>query len=334
MKSTAIAITIASLLPIQASANQDAAPNYLPQNGDQLAELIENCVETACMSYVSGVINGVGVYSYMAEKPTPFCADETVKSGAIRDAIVATVKGDERLGRIAAPAAILTAFAQNWPCNATPSEDVLGDGGQIDDIQEPLVYQDLPQIDMDALFEFLAEKTFALVLGDPDAPADKTLHVFGDPNCEFCRVMSDAAVELSDLGWKVFIYPTATGSDASKGYGALQYAVRETGTDAPLLLYTATSEAEKDMNSAIAIAQQSGMEMADILNAVALSNPYAAIEKNTLAAAEFGKGSDMIWIMGDRVGSDITDAVEIERIRQSMIEAQTDQMRPGMGAVQ
>lgn len=308
------ALTIAGAGTVSA---QDA-PNYLPSNGSELADLIRDCSTPDCMSYVSGAINGISVYAYLSENPTPFCSGEEVRSNQIRDAIVEVIEDTPRLGRAAPPAAILTAFARNWPCQTSAAEAVASDIDAVDQAEDLITYADLDQVDMDTLIDFVSRKTAAFTMGDINAPLEQTLHIFDDPNCEYCDVLTDELDILVEQGWRILVYPISTVAEESKGYAAIQYAVRDSETGAPEALYRYSDEGIKDITLAMELSQEAGMAMSEILNLLAASNPYQAIDANNQAYQELGATGEPSWILGDRIASGITEASEILRIRDTM----------------
>ena len=292
-------------------------PNYLPANGQELADLIRDCTTSDCMSYVSGVINGINTYAYLTEIPTPFCAEPTISSEVIRSAIVGVVQDTPRLGRATPPAAILTAFSRNWPCSTSSAEAVSNNIDSVDQAEDLITYSDLDKVNMEALLDFVSKQTSVLELGNKDAPLEKTLHVFDDPNCEYCNVLTDELEVLEDNDWRILIYPIATVSEASKGYAAVQYAVRQSETGAPLALYMNADDGVNDISKAMQVAQDAGMNPSEILQAVASTNPYAAIEENTETFKALGATTEPSWILGDRI-SGIVDAAEIMRLQTTM----------------
>lgn len=333
MKTITAGITALTLLGTSPTfAQQD--PNYLPVTGDDLVELIEGCDSGECFSFMSGVINGIGVYAHLTKNPYPFCSGEEVRSNEIRDAIIDVIEDTPRLGRAPAPAAILTAFSRNWPCTTSTADAVTNDIATNVDPENQITYADLDQVDMDVLLDFISRKTFVLNLGDPNAPLEKTLHVFDDPNCEYCDVLNDELDVLTSYGWRVLVYPISIVSEDSKGFAALQYAVRDSASSAPIDLYRSNlSEGEKTITEAMNIAQESGMSMPDILNLLASSNPYQAIEANNQAYEALGATDVPTWILGDRIASGITEASEILRIQETMnISPKSADLRPGLKA--
>jgi protein-disulfide isomerase len=322
----AFATLLATALP--ASAQES---NYLPTNGKDLANLLQDCQDQSCMSYVSGVINGIGVYAYITENPSPFCTDDSVNSSEIRDSIISVVKDTPRLGKVAAPAAILAAFSRNWPCVDNSSEAITNDIDDVDETGDLITYSELDQVDIDTLLDFTSKETYSVTLGDMNAPLERTLHVFDDPSCEYCNFFSKELDELAEAGWKIIVYTVSVLSDDSKGYAALQYALKNRSPEVAELLYRDESEGKKDISAAMQIAQQTDLDTSIILDALASTNPYAAIETNNNALEELGVLGSPAWILGDRTSSGILDAAEIIRIQSTMNPAPENSLvRPGV----
>jgi hypothetical protein len=68
----------------------------------------------------------------------------------------------------------------------------------------------------------------------------------------------------------------------------------------------------------MAVAQEAGMAMPEILEMLAASAPYEILEINNHAYAAFGSTEAPTWILGDRIVSGIADADEIMRIQKTM----------------
>ena len=322
MKTLTAGITALTLLGVAgANAQTEYVPEeatFLPKTGAGLVALIDGCDSPECFSYISGVINGITVYSYLIENPSPFCAGPEVRSNEIRDAVVGVVRDTPRLGRAAAPAAILTAFSRNWPCNTSSAEAVANDLDGAEAQEDLITYTDLDQVDMDQLLDFISRKSFSLSLGSEDAPLEKTLHVFLDPNCEYCSILADELDDLVAQGWRAMIYPISNISEESKGYAALQLAIRDSSSGAPEALFRHRAE-NKDISAAMEVAQQAGMPMPEVLQMLAMNSPYQVLEANNQAYEAFGATQAPTWILGDRIVSGITDADEILRIQSTMI---------------
>jgi protein-disulfide isomerase len=323
---TAFTTLLATALP--ASAQES---NYLPVNGQELSSLLQNCQDQSCMSYVSGVINGIGVYAFITQNPSPFCTDDSVNSSEIRESIISVVKDTPRLGEVAAPAAILAAFSRNWPCVDSSADAITNDIDDVDETGDLIDYSDLDQVDIDTLLDFVSKETSSVIFGDMNAPLESTLHVFDDPNCEYCNLFSKELDELADAGWKIIVYTVSVVSDDSKGYAALQYALKNKAPEVSELLYRDETEGKKDISSAMQIAQQTDLDTSVVLDALASTNPYFAIETNNSAFKALGALGTPTWILGDRISSGILDAAEILRIQKTMNPApENGLVRPGM----
>jgi len=313
--------TVLTALPVRAQdlpetadpgpAMPDApALPYLPQNGAELAELLAGCAEDACMSYIAGVLGGITVYAMIAEKPSPICTRGEVDTADVRDAVVTTIKSTPILADNHPVIAILTAFQRYWPCMTQE---------EIDDLQATA----FTRIDGRVLADFIASGNHGYSFGAQDAPAERTLLVFHDPNCSHCQRFRKEAEILAGRGWKVMVYPVATNSgnsEDSAGYGAVEIALRDVSSDAARALYEADIPDTADIASAMRIAEAQGVQTRDILTAIAKSGAYAGVEANTRVLFEIGAKGAPAWIVGNALYSGYLGADSIEALTAGMSE--------------
>lgn len=275
-------------------------PPYSPQNSAELLDLVRGCEDDVCMSYVTGAIHGIAVWSIFADKPQPFCAGENVSTTDIRDAIVNTIESTPQLSDKHPVLSILSAFGRNWPC--MNSEQVLA-------LKSARVGE-VPQIALERLSEGEGRM---LVLGNPAAGPDRTLRVFHDPNCAECRAFRDTADAMAARGWRVEIFPVATTVEESAGYGAIELALRDVSPEAVEALYRRDAEATADIVLASTIAAENGVGQAQLLTAIARSGAYDAVENNTRLFFSLGATGTPSWIIGaDLYGGNVSaDAIEL-----------------------
>lgn len=202
MKLTSLAISACIAFSAMATPSTAETPgdaknsqsNYFPATSDELLDLIKNCDTDDCMSYISGVIGGIAIYAIIAEKPSPFCTRGNVDTDTIRQAIVSTIETTPQLEQQHPALAILTTFGRHWPCITA------------DDMQslQSTPVDPLAQIQIDA---FITENGHSLIYGDPEAPVERTIRIFHDPNCNYCMRFSAEAKLLADRAGKSFFLP-------------------------------------------------------------------------------------------------------------------------------
>lgn len=302
-------MALALLAPAQTSAQEAGSPalpgpGYLPETSAELLNLIKNCEDDACMSYVSGAIGGIAVYAIIAEKPSPFCARGNVQTEDIRQAIVATIESTPQLENQHPALAILTAFGRYWPCLTAE---------QVRALQSTQVVEITPE-QVDSLISSGGQ---ILEYGNPEAGPDKTILVFHDPNCNHCRRFRNTAHELARRGWKVLVYPVATTTEESAGYGAVQIALRDLDQGAVQALYENDPEGTADITLATKLAEEAGVPSRDILTAIAKSGAYDSVEHNTRAFFEMGAKGAPSWIVGPHLYSGYLDADGVESVVSS-----------------
>lgn len=291
--------SFATVAIAQSAIGETTEPNYFPTTSEDLLGLIGTCETDDCMSYVSGIIGGISVYAIIAEKPSPFCTRGTVTTENVRDAIISTVETTPALREQHPAVAVLTAFARHWPC--VSAEDMK-------------TFQSTPvdlisQTQIDAL---VAADGRSIVYGDLTADADKTLRVFHDPNCLHCRRFRDELGVLADRGWKIEVYPVATTTEDSAGYGAVEIALRDLAPDAVRLLHEHNPEGVADITLATRLAEEAGVGSRELLTAIAKSGAYTAIEGNTQAFFDMGAEGTPSWIVGNHLFSGFLTADGIE----------------------
>lgn len=300
----AIAAALAMAPAAQAQTQTTTTPNYLPETGQQLLDLIKTCEDDSCMSYVSGAIGGIAVYALLAENPSPFCARGEVSKNDIREAIVNTIQTTEMLREQHPTVAILTAFGRYWPCMTR--EEI-----------EALQSTALLPVDSDKVAALASSGQHALILGDETAPENRTILVFHDPNCSHCRRFRAETTELANRGWKVMIFPVATSSEESAGYGAVQVALRDSHPAAAEALYLNDPDSVADITLAMKVAENEGAATKDILTAIARSGAYQSVESNTQAFFDFGAQGTPAWIIGGSLYSGYLTANAIEDLGAS-----------------
>lgn len=305
MLTTRLAATLAAGLtlatPAFAQEGTDADKVYFPETSQELLQLIEGCEEDSCMSYVSGAIGGIAIYAMIAEKPSPFCTRGEVGKNDIRDAIVDTIKSTDALRDQHPSVSILTAFSRYWPCMT--AEEI-----------EALQSTALMPVDPEAVDALRESGQHAIVLGDMDAPMSQTLMVFHDPNCGHCRRFRAVTDELAESGWKVMVYPVATASEESAGYGAVEVALRDTHPEAAEALYRNDPDGIADITLAMKVAESEGVPTRDILTAIARSGAYDAVESNTRSFFEMEAKGTPSWIIGASLYSGYLNADAIKEI--------------------
>ncbi|MFZ3584618.1 thioredoxin domain-containing protein [Loktanella sp. DJP18] len=301
----AIATTLAFGFAFSASAQTDVkTPNYFPNNSAELLDLIKNCDNETCMSYVSGTIGGIAVYAMIAEKPSPFCARGEVGKNDIRDAIVETIESTDALLDQHPAVSILTAFSRYWPCLTQEEVDALQSTSLI-------------PVNPDLLDQMAASDNHALILGNPNAEANRTIRVFHDPNCPHCRRFRSVTQDLAEKGWKVIIYPVATTAEESAGYGAVEIALRDQHPAAAKALYFNDPEGTADITLAMKVAETQGVPTKDILTSIARAGAYTSVEENTQMFFDMGAKGTPTWIIGSSLYSGYLNADAIEEIGAS-----------------
>lgn len=302
----ATAATLSAPLPLFA---QDAAPvetaasgpNYFPNSSTELLELVKDCDTEACMSYVSGAIGGIAVYALIAEKPSPFCTRGDVDKDDIREAIINTIESTPALEDQHPTVAILAAFGRYWPCMS--QEEI-----------ETLQSTALTSLESSFVADLVNSDQHALILGNPDAAPERTIIVFHDQNCSHCRRFRNETDALAGRGWKVMIYPVATSSDESAGYGAVEIALRDLHPKAAEALYRNDPASLADITLAMKIAEGEGVATKDILTAIAKGGAYEAVESNTRAFFDAGAKGTPSWIIGTSLYSGFLTADAIQEI--------------------
>lgn len=295
-----LAAGLAAALSAPASAEIQDTASYLPNNGAELVDLIRDCEEDQCMSYVSGVVGGISIYAMMANKPTPFCAGETVETGMIRDVIVSTITSTPMLEKTHPALGILAAFGRTWPCMMP---------GDIEHLRASTALP-LEPADRDLILD---SNRHILVLGPEDADANKTLVLFHDPSNADSNLIRAEMTALVDAGWRVTIYPVALEDDDAAGYGAVQMALRDISPKAVSTLYEATPEGP-DFVTALGLARDAGVSANQVMTALANSVAYADVEANTRLLSELGVQSAPAWLVGSTLHTGYLSATAIRNI--------------------
>lgn len=291
-----------------AVADPGDTSTYFPQTSNDLLALIEDCEDDSCMSYVSGAIGGIAVYTIISENPSPFCTKGDVETDEIRRAIISTIKTTPEIGDQHPAVAILTAFGRNWPCITTASEQ--------------LPHQTFAQeIAPDDIQELIDSNRYSVIYGNLSAGPERTILVFHDPNCDHCKKFRDETKKLAENGWKVVIYPIATTIEESADHGAVEIALKDVSPAAVMAIYESNPETVSDVISATEAALATGLTNREILMAMAKSNAYQTIEENTRTFFEMnGKGAPS-WIVGNDLYGGFLTADGIEKIFSSNEEA-------------
>jgi len=305
LRTGALAALLGILLSIPAVAQTGTDDSrYFPETANDLLDLIEGCRDDSCMSYVTGAISGIAVYTIITERPSPFCSQADVKTEDIRSAIIDTIRSTPALQDQHPVLAILTAFGRNWPCMSA------------DDINSLRATSTNP-VSPEKIGALMASGGAALIYGDEDAADERTIIVFHDPNCSHCRRFSDETAQLAQDGWKVIVFPVATTTEDSAGYGAVQIALRDLSKGAVEALYRHEPEGVADIILATTLAEAKGLSSRDILTAIARSDAYTTIENNTRAFFDMGAQGTPSWIVGNTLYGGFLKAEGIEAITRT-----------------
>jgi protein-disulfide isomerase len=208
-----------------------------------------------------------------------------VAEDQIRDAIVQTIENTPQLLDQHPAVSILTAFSRYWPCITQ-------------DEMDSLQSISMTPVDSSAAADLMASGNHSIVLGDENAPASKTIMVFHDPNCPHCKRFRDETDSLVQRGWKVIIFPVATSSEESAGYGAVEIALRDSHPEAAKALYRNNAEGVSDISMAMKIAEQNGVSNNHILTSIARGRAYQGVEANTQTFFDIGAKGTPSWIVG------------------------------------
>ena len=277
------------------------APTYLPNTGQELADLIRTCKSDKCMSYVSGVIGGISIYAMIAEKPSPFCAGSAVRTSDIRDAIVNTIDATPALAKQHPAVGILAAFGRTWPCMT------------VQDMQDLQKSSPVP-VDPGAVADLVASHRQILDLGSDSADGAHTIIVFHDPNVESSLRFRSEIKTLVSHGWHALVFPVALSGDDSAGYGAVELALRKTLPDTVRKLYGSDPDTA-DFTTAMDIATASSeIDANGVLKAVATSGAYADVVANGKALDDMGGKTSPAWIVDDHLYTGFLSAAAIRNI--------------------
>ena len=311
----ALVVTAATAVTAQ-QGQTPPEPNYIPQDSGQLLDLIEDCDDDSCMSYVAGAIGGMTLYSVAVDRAAPYCAPENIQIEEIRDAVASTISSTPALEDQHPAFSILAAFSQHWPCEAQR-------------VAAALRSVDHAPIDPGTLAAAMEIMTSSLVLGPADA--DRSISVFHDPNCAHCLRFSDELDLLAEDGWRVTVYPVATTHEDSAGYGAVEIALKDISAEAVRALHDYRPEGIADIAVATDLARDAGVSDRDVLTAIARSGAYQSIEDNTRAFFSLGAEGTPSWILGDTLYSGVLEAVDIQAIARAS-EPQTAAPSPDQDA--
>jgi protein-disulfide isomerase len=303
-KGAQAAATVATLFLATAAAAQEEVVDtrpYFPTDSQQLLDLIRDCDTDQCMSYVSGAIGGIAVYALIAEKPSPFCTRGEIREDEIREAIVQTLETTPQLLEQHPAVSILTAFGRYWPCMTQEEMDTLQSTA-------------MTPVDSDAVAELMASGNHSITLGNENAPANKTIMVFHDPNCPHCKRFRSETDKLVQLGWKVMVFPVATSSEESADYGAVEIALRDSHPEASKALYRNDIEGLSDITMAMEIAEMNGVPNKDLLTRIARGGTYQGVESNTRAFFDMGAKGTPSWIVGLSLYSGYLNAESIAEL--------------------
>lgn len=286
-------------IPLPAVA-QENAPSYLPNTGAELVDLIRDCEDDQCMSYVSGVVGGISIYAMMARKPTPFCAGEAVETSRIRDVIVETISTTPVLETTHPAIGILAAFGRTWPCMLPGDLERLQDSTSLT----------LDPAEIDRIRD---SGRHILSLGPDDAGEDRTLILFHDPSSAESNRIRGEVEALVDAGWHVSVFPVAIEDERSAGYGAVELALRDMSPDLVTGLYNADPETP-DFSAALALASELGVDANQVMTALATSGAYADVEANTRKLQDLGVQKAPAWIIGDTLHTGYLSATAIRNV--------------------
>lgn len=345
----AFALMLMAGAPVMADDTGAAKPSikeeqgsrpYLPANGKELTELLKGCSDESCFSYLSGAINGIGVYSYLSGKPSPFCSPQQIDKSTVRDAILETTQGNDTLLKSPPAVAILATFSSKWPCpdtaaaggNPDAQTHAANEGAQENDMMQ---ISDTDPAPVAKLTQFLAGNISGYTFGDPNAPVNKHLIVLSDPNCPHCQRFKPELEQLAGQGWKISVYPVAVVAKASKGFAAVQITAQAAGSEkAAKALFDHENNGSDDISEALKIAEQAGLAQSDILESLASGKAYGAVEKNTRFFADIGGKGTPLWFLDGRMHAGFTSATDLTQLSTELSrKAGTDPgFRPGLHA--
>lgn len=277
-----------------------SASNYFPTSGAELVELISSCEDDSCMSYVSGVIGGISIYAMLADKPSPFCAGNSVETETIRDVIVDTINDQDRLQSNHPAIGVLAAFGNTWPCLTDSEIAQLRSASSVG-------------LDPDMVDQIENSGNHIASFGPDDSPIEKTMLVFHDPDCQDCQDFRDETRALTEDGWKITIYPVSMSGEDAIGYGAVGIALKDAHPDVARKLYNASPEAV-DFETALSLAQDNGVAVNAVMNAIVTSGAYDAVKANSDFLSKIGVEETPAWIVGNKLYTGLLSAPAIRNV--------------------
>jgi protein-disulfide isomerase len=303
-----LALTLTTLLCTQAIA-QTTEPNtpqkrtelenklneskWYPASGRDLADLLRNCEDGSCMSFVAGAMSGLATKAFLMGETHPFCDLDSVGLVELRDAIVRTVDADPKLAQGSSAQAILVTFALNWPCtNENTTQNTANTTTQIG---TPI------PLEPGTTRTLLASLTNTIDLGNPTASIMETIVVFHDPNCIHCAAFKNETDTLLEQGWRVRIVPVGITGEDAYGYASLMAAFAASRPDVVEALYRSTTPGEATVAKALDILQAHGISAPEALAAVSNSKAYDVIAFQNETLFRLGGKGTPTWVLADNL---------------------------------
>lgn len=322
-------ITQSTPLPAEATTEQYTPPappsqredmikgledrRWYPATGRDLLNLIENCEEASCMSFVSGALTGLSTREFIMGRDNPFCAGDQVLTQDIRDALVTVIGSDPELQTLPVAFGIMATFSVTWPCQ---TNDIAAT--QTEDDPDTFSLEDMTQLDAGSILTVFENYPGALTLGNLAAPTVKTMVVFHDPNCDFCKEFKRETYALANTGWKIIVLPVGILGENSVAYSAMMYALSETRPDIVEALYQRVEPGSANVESALDIAATFDISAAEMLSMVSRTNAYESVEaNNTLLGLLEAQGTPS-WLISDYMFTGVIDAQSIIKVAREI----------------
>ena len=337
-KTAACLLTIASLSGAAPAFAQDTSAlassqptandplddaRWYPATGAALADLIRDCEDASCMSYLAGTISGIATRAYIFGEQHPFCGDQNVHIRDIRDAVVTVVDSDPQLANQPSSMAILAAFSATWPCPGmedayTPQETATQPPAA--SAEPSRILDRLLPLERGTTARIIEDTLHVLERGNLDAPAENTIVVFHDVNCPHCAAFRAQTEALIDKGWHVRIVPVGIMSQESVDYAALMVAFAQSRPDAVQALHEGAVAGQADTKAGMDILAEMGIPAADVLKAIAAANAYAQVEAHNTLLNEVGPGGTPTWMIDDFTGTGNVSADNLEDVAAAIAE--------------
>ncbi|SFQ17294.1 Protein-disulfide isomerase [Tranquillimonas alkanivorans] len=290
--------------------------NYMPQTGEDLADLLRGCTGTECLAYTSGVISGIAAFARLAEVDSPFCATGQLDAFDLSRIVDQSLESTPGLADYPAPYLLLTAFAQSYPCDASP-----------EDFDEAA----LSPVDQEIVEALVEDDRTMVVYGDPEAPEARTIRVFHDPNCSHCATFRPELAELAAMGsWKIEIYPVSVVAEDSAGFAAVALALKTDYPELAMSLYRDTPAGRADMAYAVRRAEEAGIGQTELFGLVTRASGYEAVKRNTELFLKTGAKGTPSFIIGQTLHTGGLSAAAIQKLADSF-EGEEDVALPDGG---